>query len=127
MVSGTARRARLCAAGWLVLLPRLAYAPLQHEPLDGIVKHPDVLKQKLGLPSGKRGGKGQGGRRHFSGNETLAQRRVALITGITGQDGSYLAELLLAKGYEVHGIVRRTSSFNTHRITGLSPERLHLH
>jgi len=40
----------------------------------------------------------------------------ALITGITGQDGSYLAELLLAKGYEVHGIIRRSSTFNTHRI-----------
>jgi GDPmannose 4,6-dehydratase len=42
--------------------------------------------------------------------------RRALITGITGQDGSYLAELLLAKGYEVHGVVRRSSSFNTQRI-----------
>lgn len=42
--------------------------------------------------------------------------KVALITGITGQDGSYLAELLLAKGYEVHGIKRRASSFNTERI-----------
>jgi GDPmannose 4,6-dehydratase len=40
----------------------------------------------------------------------------ALVTGITGQDGSYLAELLLAKGYEVHGIIRRSSSFNTERI-----------
>ena len=40
----------------------------------------------------------------------------ALITGITGQDGSYLAELLLGKGYEVHGIVRRASTFNTNRI-----------
>ena len=40
----------------------------------------------------------------------------ALITGITGQDGSYLAELLLDKGYEVHGIIRRSSSFNTSRI-----------
>ena len=40
----------------------------------------------------------------------------ALITGITGQDGSYLAELLLDKGYEVHGIIRRSSSFNTGRI-----------
>src|SRR5271169_6407653 len=40
----------------------------------------------------------------------------ALITGITGQDGSYMAELLLSKGYEVHGIVRRASSINTHRI-----------
>ncbi len=43
----------------------------------------------------------------------------ALITGITGQDGSYLAELLIAKGYEVHGIVRRASSFNTQRIDHL--------
>ncbi len=42
--------------------------------------------------------------------------KTALITGITGQDGSYLAELLLEKGYEVHGIIRRSSSFNTHRI-----------
>ena len=39
--------------------------------------------------------------------------KKALITGITGQDGSYLAELLLEKGYEVHGIIRRSSSFNT--------------
>jgi len=42
--------------------------------------------------------------------------RRALITGISGQDGSYLAELLLRKGYEVHGIVRRASSFNTGRL-----------
>jgi GDPmannose 4,6-dehydratase len=40
----------------------------------------------------------------------------ALITGVSGQDGSYLAELLLAKGYEVHGLIRRSSSFNTHRL-----------
>jgi len=44
------------------------------------------------------------------------KNKVALITGITGQDGSYLAELLLEKGYEVHGIKRRTSSFNTQRL-----------
>ena len=42
--------------------------------------------------------------------------RRALITGITGQDGSYLAELLLAKGYEVHGLIRRTSTITTSRI-----------
>jgi len=42
--------------------------------------------------------------------------KKALITGITGQDGSYLAELLLEKGYEVHGIIRRASTFNTHRL-----------
>ena len=45
--------------------------------------------------------------------------KKALITGITGQDGSYLAELLLAKGYEVHGLIRRSSSFNTDRIDHL--------
>ena len=43
----------------------------------------------------------------------------ALISGITGQDGAYLAELLLAKGYEVHGIKRRASSFNTERVDHL--------
>jgi GDPmannose 4,6-dehydratase len=57
----------------------------------------------------------------------------ALITGITGQDGSYLAELLLKKGYEVHGLIRRASTFNTDRIDHIyhdphSPQvRLHLH
>jgi GDPmannose 4,6-dehydratase len=50
----------------------------------------------------------------------------ALITGITGQDGSYLAEFLLTKGYEVHGLVRRSSSFNTGRIDAIR-DRLHLH
>ena len=59
--------------------------------------------------------------------------KKALITGITGQDGSYLAELLLEKGYEVHGIKRRASSFNTERIDHLLEEaaskdrRLHMH
>ena len=46
-------------------------------------------------------------------------KKVALITGITGQDGSYLAELLLEKNYEVHGIKRRSSNFNTQRIDHL--------
>lgn len=46
----------------------------------------------------------------------MTQPKKALITGITGQDGSYLAELLLEKGYEVHGVIRRTSTFNTDRI-----------
>jgi GDPmannose 4,6-dehydratase len=49
--------------------------------------------------------------------------KTALITGITGQDGSYLAELLLAKGYEVHGLVRRSSSFNTERIDHIYQDR----
>ena len=52
--------------------------------------------------------------------------KKALITGITGQDGSYLTEILLEKGYEVHGIIRRSSSFNTGRINHLyeNPEVL---
>lgn len=49
----------------------------------------------------------------------MENKKVALITGITGQDGSYLAELLLEKGYEVHGIIRRASTFNTKRIDHL--------
>ena len=54
--------------------------------------------------------------------------KKALITGITGQDGSYLAELLLEKGYEVHGIIRRSSSINTKRIDHIfDNENLHLH
>jgi GDPmannose 4,6-dehydratase len=59
--------------------------------------------------------------------------KKALITGITGQDGSYLADLLLQKGYEVHGIIRRASTFNTSRIDHLYTDphvhgvRLHLH
>ena len=52
--------------------------------------------------------------------------KKALITGITGQDGSYLAELLLEKGYDVHGLIRRSSSFNTWRIDGVR-DRLELH
>ncbi len=59
--------------------------------------------------------------------------KKALITGITGQDGSYLAELLLGKGYEVHGVIRRASTFNTSRIDHLYRDphvngvKLHLH
>jgi GDPmannose 4,6-dehydratase len=52
--------------------------------------------------------------------------KVALITGVTGQDGSYLAELLLEKGYEVHGIIRRSSLINTHRIDHIY-DKLKLH
>ena len=62
----------------------------------------------------------------------LNTMKRALITGITGQDGSYLAELLLNKGYEVHGLIRRSSSFNTERLDHLYADphedsRLHLH
>ena len=52
----------------------------------------------------------------------MDDRKVAFITGITGQDGAYLAELLLKKGYEVHGVKRRSSSFNTWRIDHLIGE-----
>ena len=50
------------------------------------------------------------------------KRNVALITGITGQDGSYLAEFLLKKNYQVHGIKRRSSSYNTGRIDNIYEE-----
>ena len=49
----------------------------------------------------------------------MTSPRRALITGITGQDGSYLAEFLLDKGYEVHGLMRRASTFNTGRVEHL--------
>jgi GDPmannose 4,6-dehydratase len=56
---------------------------------------------------------------HRNALQLLPQMKRALITGITGQDGSYLADLLLEKGYEVHGIIRRASTFNTSRIDHL--------
>ena len=52
-------------------------------------------------------------------NLTDVMKKTALITGITGQDGAYLAEFLLMKGYIVHGIKRRSSSFNTDRVDHL--------
>jgi len=64
---------------------------------------------------------------------TDAQPRIALITGVTGQDGAYLARLLLEKGYVVHGVKRRSSSFNTERVDELYADphehatRFHLH
>jgi len=73
--------------------------------------------------------------RRSNSRREIAHRmsKTALITGVTGQDGAYLAELLLAKGYDVHGIKRRSSSFNTGRIDHLYQDphergaRLHLH
>ncbi|KAF8336959.1 GDP-mannose 4,6-dehydratase [Cantharellus anzutake] len=65
--------------------------------------------------------------------EEYRKRKVALISGITGQDGSYLTEFLLSKGYQVHGIIRRSSSFNTSRLHHLyedqheRPNKFHLH
>ena len=70
---------------------------------------------------------------HPNGGSAAEQARTAFITGITGQDGSYLAELLLAKGYVVHGVIRRASMFNTHRLDDIyqdpheSHRRLFLH
>lgn len=67
------------------------------------------------------------------GEPVRETQRTALITGITGQDGSFLAELLLAKGYAVHGIVRRASTFNTERLSSIYADphelgaRLYLH
>ena len=52
----------------------------------------------------------------------MTKNKIALITGITGQDGSYLAEFLLEKGYEVHGIKRRSSSLNTERVDHIYQE-----
>src|SRR5262245_4410266 len=72
-------------------------------------------------------------RRDFPNLSAQAMAKKALITGITGQDGSYLAELLLSKGYEVHGIIRRASTFNTGRLEPIysdphaSRTRLFLH
>eukprot|EP00922_Rhytidocystis_sp_ex-Travisia-forbesii_P049313 GHVS01073424.1.p1 GENE.GHVS01073424.1~~GHVS01073424.1.p1 ORF type:complete len:420 (-),score=56.34 GHVS01073424.1:83-1342(-) len=63
---------------------------------------------------------------HICANRASTARRTALITGITGQDGSYLAELLLEKNYNVHGVIRRSSSFNTGRIETIF-SRVHLH
>ena len=54
--------------------------------------------------------------RHMPQTSQITPAKVALVTGITGQDGSYLAELLLEKGYVVHGIKRRASTFNTQRV-----------
>src|SRR5512133_2518587 len=68
---------------------------------------------------------------HVSGDDSVS--KSALITGITGQDGSYLADLLLSKGYEVHGLIRRASTFNTERLDGIyqdphsGNQRLFLH
>jgi len=66
-------------------------------------------------------------RRCFSASQDVGimSLRRALITGVTGQDGSYLADLLLSKGYDVHGIVRRSSSFNTGRVEHLYHDRHH--
>ncbi|XP_070575212.1 GDP-mannose 4,6 dehydratase-like isoform X2 [Ptychodera flava] len=57
--------------------------------------------------------------KNSNGEDPWKDRKVALITGITGQDGSYLAEFLIEKGYQVHGIIRRASTFNTGRIAHL--------
>jgi GDPmannose 4,6-dehydratase len=67
----------------------------------------------------------QNGRFSFGGRDKM-KKKIALITGITGQTGSHLADYLLSKNYEVHGIIRRTSTFNTSRIDHIF-ENLQLH
>ena len=57
----------------------------------------------------------------------MAKKNIAFITGITGQDGSYLTEFLLEKEYEVHGLVRRASSFNTQRIDHIYQDQHEVH
>lgn len=78
----------------------------------GYIRHSSNVSQTSHLPPSLNEGI------HIKGAQ-LAMGKVALITGITGQDGSYLAELLLEKGYTVHGLIRRASTFNTHRIDHL--------
>ena len=53
-------------------------------------------------------------------------KKIALITGVTGQDGSYLTEFLLKKGYQVHGLVRKSSNFNTRRIDHIIENKKHV-
>ncbi len=88
-----------------------------------------IMSRWLYIPYSTR--KGRDRLREFE-TESEAVLKKALITGITGQDGSYLAELLLSLGYEVHGVIRRASSFNTGRIDHIyqdphSADRLFLH
>jgi GDPmannose 4,6-dehydratase len=80
---------------------------------------PTALPKAYGLKAEGDPGVIQPGNQPSAGQGGNPRLKTALITGITGQDGSYLAELLLAKGYEVHGIVRRSSSFNTERLESI--------
>lgn len=79
------------------------------------------MKRKLDEKEEETGGEKK--KQETGKEEEVEKRKVALVTGITGQDGSYLAELLLEKGYTVHGIIRRSSSFNTGRIDHLYKDR----
>src|ERR1700730_3562012 len=65
------------------------------------------------------GGNREAKRSKRDGASESKQMKAALITGITGQDGAYLARFLMAKGYKAHGIKRRPSMFNTHRVDGI--------
>ena len=80
---------------------------------------PTALPKAYGLEVGEIPARYSRATSHPSAREGINGLKTALITGVTGQDGSYLAELLLAKGYEVHGIVRRSSSFNTERLESI--------
>ena len=103
--------------------------PLGEVSVPGLRSHDIALSRRLGKRSGHVKVKADEEIKElFQGRfeKQPVSPKVALITGITGQDGSYLAELLLRLGYVVHGILRRSSSFNAHRIEG-SLARLHLH
>jgi len=113
-------------------------SPAKRQQAAASTSHSDIrlarIDRSVATP---RGGDQNGHERHDSQtaadtapHHTNGDRgRRALITGITGQDGSYLAELLLAKGYEVHGLVRRSSSINTWRLDGIyeDPQQPHKH
>lgn len=98
-------------------------------------KAPDAMNGSSSVANGSAAASAARANGHANGHReaTTPKPRVALITGITGQDGSYLSELLLAKGYVVHGVIRRSSAFNTGRIEHLyrdphlSDVRLFLH
>jgi GDPmannose 4,6-dehydratase len=118
-VSALAGTVNSCPAAPPTSPPRCARIT---EPANATIWRRALAADRIGIsPSAKRSVDGRS-----DGKEVGVAARKAFVTGITGQDGSYLAELLLEKGYEVHGLVRRSSSFNTWRIDHVR-DRLILH
>jgi GDPmannose 4,6-dehydratase len=96
------------------------YLPRHRDSKRQCSSHPDVCtRERIARSESKHSPTAATLSAFTQPNGTLPLPKTALITGITGQDGAYLAELLLSKGYEVHGIKRRASSFNTDRIDHL--------
>src|SRR5215218_1770445 len=122
---------------WLVRVQRAQGYPIRAGPRGRGGRVPPLVEAEGGLSpvisAGCDEARGQSARSLRRVGEAPGMAKRALLTGITGQDGAYLAELLLAKGYEVHGLKRRSSSFNTDRIDHLyqdphtSGTRLFLH